>query len=128
LSQSINWTENRPSGQINHDVRQRIRADPHFVVGIQPQPGCAAWEGAADAEPSCGDAGKAQGARAVCRDTNAAGRVPDGASVVAVSPAEESLVFLTQWVAGRARAVVLVGGRNRIRRQRLGGAPEGEAR
>jgi hypothetical protein len=73
--------------------------------------------------------GKTTGSSAVCGTrVGSAGRVADGASVVALSAAKEGFVFLTQWVAGRAAAVVLVRGRNRIRRQRLGGAPEGEAR
>jgi len=47
--------------------------------------------------------------RAVCGHADSAGRLADGAWVVALSPTKESFVILTQWVADRAGAVVLVG-------------------
>src|ERR1700730_8097162 len=75
--------------EMIYDVRQRGHTDPHFVAGIQPQPGCAARDGAADGEYLYGGCCKTTGSRAVCGNgAGSAGRVADGAFVVAVSPAE----------------------------------------
>jgi hypothetical protein len=75
--------------EIIYDVRQRVHADPHFVAGIQPQPGCSTC--AAEVERNYGR--KTRGTRAVRRNSDSAGRFPDGPSIVAPSQAEKSHIF-----------------------------------